>query len=205
MNSFLVLHCQVRFKMTLFDCYGFISEIRPVEKRYTRLTITTNIPFKTKDLKFNVWDSLLLTKETMEPFKIGEEVEVQYSFKNDFLQLTNMIPAAIDNCPVCYSSLEAMDAQRIMCLGCSAIPEAEHSKRVNAQMKLVSFNLNEYESSKSYKLKLYFSDGDKTFTPVIFENNKIFKIIPELRVGDSYFVIGWIASNGRFLNILDIY
>ena len=191
--------------MTLRNCYGIISEIRPVVKGYTRLTIATNIPFKTRYLKFNVWESRLLKKPTMEPFKIGEEVQVDYHVKNNYPQLDSMISAAIDNCPVCYSSLEAINAQRIECLGCSTIPEAEHSRRVNTQMKLVSYSLKEYQNSKGYRLELYSAAEDKTFTPVIFENNLLFSGISNLKVGEAYFVVGWEGANGYFFDVDDIY
>ena len=83
--------------MALFSRYGIVNELYAVkDKGYTRLTISTNIPFKTKKLKFNVWDTILLRKEdTMERFKLGDEVEIQYSYRNDYPQLIGLMSMSI--------------------------------------------------------------------------------------------------------------
>ena len=114
--------------MALFTCFGLVNQIYAADKGYTRVTVATNIPFKTKKIKFNVWDSMLLKKETMENFKVKDEVYVQYSYRNGYPQLINMRSARIDNCPVCFTSLEGIDAQRMDCEACRLIPEAEHKK-----------------------------------------------------------------------------
>lgn len=191
--------------MSLLNSFGLICEIDPNVKGYTRLTISTNIPFKTKLLKFNVWDTLLLKKSTLEPFKIGEEVHVKYSYKNTFPQLVSMELSRIDNCPICFSSLEGIDSQRWECEGCRLIPEDEHKKRVNKQMQLVSKSLKEYDHCKGYRLEFYCASEHKAFNTVIFEGNFVYKEINKLRVGDTYWVVGWVTQNGRFLDIVDIY
>lgn len=191
--------------MQFFHCYGLICEITPKSKGYTRLTVSTNIPFKQRLLKFNVWDTLLLQSETMEPFRIGEEVYVEYSYKNSYPQLTRIIPSRVDNCPICDSSLEGIDAQRWECDGCTSIPEEHHKKRVNAEMKLVSSTLNEYQHSRGYKLEFYYAVENTTFSPVIFEDKLLFNHIPKLSVGHNYRVAGWISPNGRYLDVTNIY
>lgn len=186
-------------------CYGLICEITPNAKGYTRLTISTNIPFKTKLLKFNVWDSLLLEKPTMEPFRIGEGVQVQYFYRDVFPQLSEMVEAAVDNCPICRTTLEAIDAQRWECDACKSIPDEQRKKRVNARMLLVSKKLNAYKNSKGYKLELYWVGEDKTLTPVIFESNLLFNAIDKLSTGTMYWIVGWLAANDRYLDVTDIY
>ena len=158
--------------MALFNNYGLICEINPNTKGYTRLTISTNIPFKTKLIKFNVWDTLLLKKpgstrsNTMIPFKVGEEVLVEYSYKDGYPQLVNLVSARVDNCPVCYSSMEGIDAQRmeVGCDDCRLIPEDEHKRR-NMTCNSISFppynvkySPNPSDDPRNHRGKFCFSD-----------------------------------------------
>ena len=199
--------------MALFNNYGLICEINPNTKGYTRLTISTNIPFKTKLLRFNVWDTIQLKRpgstrsNAMIPFKVGEEVQVEYSYKDGYPQLVNMVSARVDNCPVCFSSLEGIDAQRmeVGCDGCRLIPEDEHKKRVNTQMQVVSKTLKQYSNSAGIKLELYSESENKAFAPEIFPSNFVFQTAENMKVGHKYWVVGWIAPNGKFLDVVDIY
>ena len=191
--------------MALFQIYGVISEIKPSTKGYTRLAILTCIPFKNKITKFNVWDTLLLKKlQTMEPFKIGEEVQVEYSYKGSYPQLVSMKPSLIDHCPVCNSSLEPIDAQRVECDGCRLIPSDEHKTKVDTQMLLASNELKDVQGGKGYYLELYCLEENKAFKPVVYESNLLFSEIPNLKVGCSYRVTGWLSPNGRYLDISKI-
>ena len=193
-------------KMELFNCYGLVNELYPVSaKGYTRLTIATNIPFKTRKIKFNVWDKMLLRKNTGESFKLGEEVQVQYGYRRGFPQLMEMQAVSIDNCPVCWASLEGINAQRTDCAACSLIPEDEHKKRINTEMKLTACAYKKYEKSNGYRVEFYDAAENKSFTFVIFENNSLYATVPDMKVGDSYRVIGWLAPNNRFLDVVDIH
>ena len=192
--------------MALFNCYGLVNQLYAVaDKGYTRCTVATNIPFKTKKLKFNVWDMMMLKKETMESFKVGDEVEVQYSYRNGYPQLINMRSACIDNCPVCFSSLEAIDTQRMECVGCAQIPEDEHKRRINHSMKLTACAFKKYAKSNGYRLEFYLTEENKCFAFVIFENNSLYDTIPDMKVGECYNVIGWLSPNNRFLDVVDIH
>jgi len=198
--------------MALFQNYGIICEINPNTKGYTRLTISTNVPFKTKLIKFNVWDTLQLKKlgstrsNAMIPFKVGEEVSVEYSYKDSYPQLVNMVSARVDNCAVCFSSLKGIDAQRfeVGCDGCRLIPEDEHKKRVNTQMQVVSKTIKQYSNSAGIKLELYSESDNKAFAPVIFPNNFTFQTAENMEVAQKCWVVGWIAPNGKFLDVIDI-
>ena len=190
--------------MALFTCFGFVNQIYAADKGYTRVTVATNIPFKTKKIKFNVWDSMLLKKETMENFKVKDEVYVQYSYRNGYPQLINMRSARIDNCPVCFTSLEGIDAQRMDCEACRLIPEAEHKKRVNESMKLTACAFKKYQNSNGYRLEVYSAEENKNFAFVVFENNALYDGVPDMKVGDSYRVVGWLSPNNRFLDVVDI-
>ena len=190
--------------MELLNCFGLIDQLYAVDRGYTRVTIATNIPFKTKRIKFNVWDMMLLRNDALENFKIGDEVKVQYSHRNGFPRLMNMRSARIDNCPVCFTSLEGIDAQQIECDGCRLIPEEEHKKRVNESMKLTGCALKKYQVSNGYRLEVYSPEENKSFAFVVFENSALYDNVPDMKVGNSYRVIGWLSPNGRFLDVVDI-
>ena len=116
-----------------------------------------------------------------------------------------MEEARVDNCPICFSSLEGIDAQRWECDGCSLIPEEDRKTRINKEFKLVSKTMQEYKNSKGCKLELYCAEDNKTFKPVIFENSFHFNGIEKMRIGRRYRIAGWLAANGRYLDVVDIY
>ncbi len=183
---------------------GKIYEIKVVEKGYKRLTMTVNVPFETKVLKFNVWDEHRLLKDTLEPFKEGEDVAVEYHNQGSFLRLDKLKPAMIDSCPICYNNLEAIDAQRLDCTACSIIPQDEQKTRVNCRMRLMSKNMQQYMYSKGFRIQLMLEEEDKTFTTVIFENNLLFPSVANLITDQNYFVVAW-RSKRDLLDIIDIY
>ena len=192
--------------MALFNCFGVVNQIYAVpDKGYTRVTVATNIPFKTKKVKFNVWDTMLLKKETFENFKVGDEVHVQYSQRKGFPHLINMRSAWVDNCPICYTSLEGINAQRTECDSCRLIPEDEHKKRVNDLMKLTACAYKKYKNSNGYRLEFYYTEENKSFYFVIFENNTLYDNVPDMMVGESYRVTGWLSPNKRFLDVVNIH
>ena len=184
---------------------GRIYEMNPSDKGYTRLSIASNIPFKMKFYKFHVWDRTLLTTELMEPFQVGNEVKVTYSYKNKFPKLTKMELTSLDTCPVCFSHQEAMDAQRQDCPGCSIIPEAEHKTRVNVQMKVKSCTPKEYEHSMGHMLCLNHEEEEKTYYTVVFPSNPLFNVVKDIKVDNSYYIVGWKAAGSKILELEDIY
>ena len=192
--------------MDVFTIFGKVCELKSVDNgRYTRLTIVTNISFKTKAMRFNVWDQTLLQTKNSKLFEIGEEVEIKYTHKNSYLHLMEMSKTSIDICPVCYKYLEATDAQRTDCTACSLIPEEEHKTRVNAQMKLTSSVIKQYLHSPGYKLEFLHESENKRYVIVVFENSFLYNTIQNLKVGDCYFVIGWKSKQpGGFLDVVDI-
>ena len=111
--------------MSIFTVLGRIHDLKPTSKGYKRLTIVYNIPFKTNLLKFNVWDKTLLKEENnlIPTFKEGENVKIEYTRKDPYLELLTMERVLIDSCPICDTFVEAMDAQRIECESCSGMPE----------------------------------------------------------------------------------
>ena len=198
----MLSHFQLRIKM--FSVYGKISEVKPSQKGYIRLTVSHNVPFKTKHIKFNVWNQELLKKANGTPLKRKDTVFVEYIYKNGYPKLQNIQENSVDNCPVCYSSLEGIDAQRMTCEGCCFIPECDYPKRIHDQMKLVSTELCAYTKSSGYKLEFYNQKESRSFTFVIFKNNVLFESVSEMKAGFDYTVIAWLALDSKFLDVVDI-
>jgi hypothetical protein len=183
---------------------GKIVELSTVDQGYRRLAVAVNLPFRTKVLKFNVWNDNLLQKETLEPYKEGDDVAVDYHYQGSYLRLNGLKPILLDSCPICYTYREATDAQRIDCLECDSIPEDSKKTRVNCRMRLTSKSKKQYMYSLGFRLQLV-PEGEegKTYTAVIFENNLLFPKVPMFKTGENYFVVGWISNN--LLDIIDIY
>jgi hypothetical protein len=191
--------------MSDFTIYGLVCELKPSVKGYTRLTVATNTPFRTKLMKFNVWNNNLLQKETLEPFKAGDEVKVIYNYKNTFPSLITMTQSPVDNCPVCYASLEAINAQRLECTGCSLIPPEDRKIRLNMKMMLRSRESKQYMYSTGQRLDLFDEDQRKSYIAVVFENNFVYKSIKDMKAGHNYYIVGWVSRNGNLIDIVDIY
>ena len=188
----------------MFTAYGKISEVKPSPKGYTRLTVSHNVPFNTKHLKFNVWDQEHLQTDEMKPFKKNDTVFIEYSYKNGYPRLHKIEEKLIDNCPVCYSSLEALNAQRMECDGCRSIPLCDHSKRIHEQMKLVSNELCSYSLSSGRKLEFFHQKDSRIYNFVIFENDVLFEDVSAMQIGFEYVVTAWSAPNRKFLKVVDI-
>ena len=191
--------------MNSFTAFGRIYEMKPTDRGYTRLSIASNIPFKMKLYKFNVWDRTLLKTELMEPFQVGNEVKVTYKYKNKFPTLMEMVLTSLDTCPVCFSHQEAMDAQRQDCPGCSLIPEAAHKTRVNVLMKVKSCTPKEYEHSVGHLLYLDHEEEKKTYYTVIFPSSPLFNLAKDIKVDKNYYIVGWKTAHSKMLELVDIY
>ena len=191
--------------MSEFCVFGWIREITPSLKGYVRLTITTHVSFRVKLIKFNVWDSSLLQKETLQPFKVGDEVKVTYSLKKSFPHLIAMIQCSVDTCPICYATLEATYAQRWECDSCRLIPREDHWTRVNAKMQLKSHSLKEYMYSKGYRLELFDRAQNKSYLTVVFKNSHMFDAVKDLRSNADYYFVGWVAPAGTLMDLVDVY
>ena len=191
--------------MNSFTALGRIYELKPSDKGYMRVSVASNIPFKMKIYKFNVWDRTLLKSELMEPFQVGNEVKVTYYYKNKFPTLKEMTLTSLDTCPVCFSHQEAADAQRLDCPGCSLIPEDEHKTRVNELMKVKSCTPKEYQHSVGHLLCLEHEEEEKTYRTVIFPNNPLFDLVKDIKVDENYYIVGWKSANGKMLELVDIY
>ncbi|MCP4259869.1 MAG: hypothetical protein GY774_20510, partial [Planctomycetes bacterium] len=119
-----------------------------------------NIPFKTINIKFKIWNEDML-KSQNEMLKEGGDVEITYHYKDKFPQLDSMEAASIDSCPVCYSNLPAIDAQRWECQGCSTMNEEQHKLRINKGMKLTAKSVKNYRYGPGYHLNFLDEESDQ--------------------------------------------
>ena len=190
--------------MTL-TALGTIEELQLLNKGYYKLVVSTPIPFETKILRFNVWDTKLLNKSTGDQFDINEQVKVRYHLKEaKFPTLDELLPATIDSCPICHNALPAIDTQRMDCHACSIIPPNEHKEWVNKEpMRLMSCTAKEYLYSLGYRIELLPLDCEKPFTCVIFPNTLLYSRLQTLKVGNVYNILAW--KKGNLLNLLDMF
>lgn len=188
----------------MLSALGKISQISETEKVYKRLVIATNIPYKTKLLKFNVWDETKLQHKTG-TFQVGDTVRVNYHHEK-FLKLVSVKSTNIDYCGVCYSYFEEeRDRQKIDCGNCSLIPNDERKERVDAYLKLTSNNLKDFQYSKGRCLGFVHELTGEKYGSVIYENQPLFLKTNNLEL-KIYNVVGWTNNKfDHFIDIVDIY
>ena len=180
---------------------GKIYDISQSSKGYFKLTIAVNTPFKTRFLKFCLWDDELL-KYNAELYKEGDEVRVSYYYQDNFPKFLSMVPQSIDECPDCFTFYEASDAQRIVCPeSCSTHTEVK--ERVHNSVKLVSITVKSFRYPPGRCLVFIDDNTGETFHCTIFESHPIFMKTGDLELLKMYNIIGWRASD-RFKNSLDV-
>lgn len=183
---------------------GTIKQLNRDEKGCYKLIISVNMPFYTKYLQFDVWGSELLEKSEGQKFELEDQVEVEYYFKRDSLELTSLISTHIEYCPVCFNGLERIETQRMDCRGCSLVPCYEQRERVNSEMVLVACTDKEYRYSTGYRLEFFEPCTDSSFRSVVFPNKPLlYSTVPSLQVGKVYAVMGWKDKN--VFDLLDIH
>ena len=184
--------------------YGTIAKIQAMDKGYTKVVLSTNIPFQRKHIVFNIWDVNILQDETGR-LNTGDCVTVIYHFKEQFTVLDNISRIdRLDNCPICFSDLDPIDTQRMGCPKCSSMNETEYKDRICENMKLLSYSLNEYKFSSGYRLEFITETSEKKFIGVIFQNNPLFDKINHLNISETYFVVGWKSKDNFLLKPFEI-
>ena len=196
--------------MSTHSALGEIIKVQLMEKGYTKVVISVNIPYKTTYTTFNLWPGKVNKFfGGVEKLSVGDCVSVKYHYKGSFTELDDMTKMdRFDNCPICWCNLEAMNAQRIVCPGCSSISEEEAKERVADRMALISKEFNNYRYSSGYKLTFLSEEDEKEYVFVVFKKSPLFEKIDELKVSQKYQVIGW-KSKGDFkafpIDIVNIY
>ena len=171
--------------------YGITAKIQATDKGYTKMVLAVNIPFKQKYIAFNIWKNALL-QDSSGQFKVGDCVGALYHYKEHFAVLEELVHVnRFDSCPLCFCSLEPIDAQRIDCPGCGTMDESECKDRICENMKLVSCTINNYKYSSGYRLEFNQESTKKKIVAVIFRNNPLFDNIKTLKISKKYIVVGW--------------
>ena len=183
---------------------GEIVKVDMMDKGYTKLVLLVNIPYKTQYLTFSLWNAKKFLGGD-DNLKVGDCVFAQYHYNTHFTQLDNMTKMiSFDNCPICWCNLEAIDAQRIECPECSNISEEESKEQVSDKMKLTCKELNEYRYSSGYKLKFVEENDQKRYTCVVFKNSPLFENIDQLKIAETYHVVGWKHKEDLKCHVFDI-
>ena len=190
---------------------GEIVKLQATDKGYIKLVLAVNIPFKTMSITFNVFDKLLL-RDFEKDFDIGDFVQVDYHYKGTFTQLDQLTRMMrFDNCPICYTNLEPIDAQRFDCPGCALMSDDNHKERISEKMKLLECTPTQYKYSSGYKIKFISEDQEYHLGAVVFKNSPLFDRLGNLRINHFYHVHGWKNKQGfkstppEIVNIHDIY
>ena len=186
---------------------GKIYEISRSSKGYTKLVITVNIPFKTKYLKFCIWDDTQLVYKGVS-FREDDEVRVDYYYQENFPRFSSMTPQPIDMCPICFCFHEEIDAQRMDCQYCSTYDTAQCKERVNQSLKLVSHSIKNYRYSRGQCMVFINDSTGEVFNCVVYESNPLFSKLGALELLNLYTVVGW-KENPSFkcntLDVIDVY
>ena len=184
--------------------FGTIKKLGLEGKGYTKLVISVNLPFRTKYLQFNVWSKdLLFNSADEKQFQLKDQLEVEYYYKGDFLELTSLTKTCLEYCPVCFNALEEIESQRMECGDCSIMPNDERKERINDMMTLIACTEKQYRYSVGYRLKLSYPEWKSSFITVVFPNKLfLYSKIPHLEVGKRYKVVGW--KDGNLFDLLDI-
>ena len=196
--------------MSTHTALGEIIKVELMEKGYTKVILLVNIPYKTIYTAFNLWpQKVKKIFNGTEKLKVGDCVLAKYHYNGNFTELDDMTKMErFDSCPICWCNLEAMDAQRIDCPGCSIIDEEEAKIRIAERMHLKTKELKEYRYSSGYKLLFLSEEDGKEFVFVVFQKSPLYEKMDELIVSRKYHVVGW-RSKGDFkshpLDIVNIY
>ena len=189
--------------------FGKIYEISQASKGYFKLTISTNLPFATKFLKFCLWDNSQLSHDG-KLFKQGDQIIVNYYYQDIFLRLVSMIPQPFDECPVCSCFYEMSDAQRIDCSQCSNYAKDQVKERVHSSLTLVANWVKDCKYSKGQSMVFIDNDTKKTLNCIVYENHPIFSKLANIQLLNEYTVIGWKQSCNNLkinskVDVIDIY
>ena len=183
---------------------GKIYEISRSSKGYVRLVITVNTPFKTKYLKFCVWDDTQLIYRGVS-FKEGDSVRVDYYYQDNFPRFSSMTPQPIDLCPICFCFHEETNAQRMDCQYCSTYAVEQYKERINHRLKLVANYTKNCLYSRGQCMTFIIDSTGEVFNCVVYESNPLFSKLGALELLNLYTVVGWKETpNYKVCNMLDV-
>lgn len=191
-------------------CLGTVKELKKYGNGCTRLVLSINKPYRTEFLQFFVWSYELLKKEdTGDICGIGDDLAVTYFLndaQNGYPQLISLTSASIDNCPICWNGLEAIETQRMDCFGCSSLPDGSSKTRMREKMTLLANKEEEFKFSKGCRMTFVSKPNGSILNFVVFPSKRL--LHPKVKtfiVGEEYTVCGWKDPRKNHFDVIDIY
>ena len=169
---------------------------------YILLVIKYNIPFKTKYIKFCIWDESKLLSDGVQ-LKENAQVYITYHYDQSYPLLDEIKPQEHDECFRCFTNLEQADAQRMGCQFCGMMRYEDHRERLDLNLKLIEVNIQSFKYSLGVCLKFYDEGTKLYFNATIFENCPLYRFVKETRTLNYYRVIAWKENNSVY-NTIDI-
>ena len=181
------------------------------DKEYYLLIIRFNIPFKTKYLKFCVWNDNKLNYANHVDARAneGDDVYVSYYYEGHFPILTSIhfIEGGLGDCPCCFAFYEQnYSTQPRNCPDCQHISSKDRKERIDSKLQLIDKKMKYFKYSQGLCLKLFDETTGLNYSTTIFEKNPIFESVVKFELKKSYRVVGW-KENGKFsdIDIVDVY
>ena len=188
--------------MVLKHFFGRIFQLKDYPRGYTRMTIATDLPYRRKFVKFNIWDLPELKTRYGDDFQEGAQVQYSYDTDTQYPYLTDFERCLLGSCPDCYADYELGDAQRMSCGYCYNI----EVDRLDISLKLESSKIKKYPYSKG--ISLCFADQDTNYICCVFETSPLYDDLQTLEVGMEYIVVGWKGAkleDGKFyFSLIDV-
>ena len=173
------------------------------DKPYILLVIQYNIPYKTKYIKFCLWDDSQLMYNDIR-MKEDDAVEVLYRYEGSYPTLSLMtLSEGNDVCFRCYAFHEQANAQRMDCEYCRTMRYEDHKVRLDLKLKLVEKTVKPFKYSSGLCLKFYDVSSSLYYEATIFEKNPLFHMFSGIKLLNDYQVIAW-KENGSMYNRMDI-
>ena len=176
-----------------FFALAKIDLIEESSKGYTKLALSSPVPWRTRHLIFFVWQKSKLYHGD-EMFKVDDAVGIEYR-PGKFDRLVSMELARVDICPVCYSLYELPpNAQKIDCGLCS-IFDTDRRERAPAELKLIAITYKQCAYSKGCCLTFVDEKADVLYFSWTLEAKPYFEKFGALEPKQKYNIYGWILRD----------
>ena len=182
-----------------FFALGKIDVLEESNKGYTKLVLSSPVPWRNRYLTFYVWHKVKL-QHGDEAFKVDDAVSVEYK-PGKFDRLISLEPARLDSCIVCYGLYELpLNSQKIDCGYCSVFA-ADRRERAPTILKLIAITYKDCAYSRGCCLT-FASEADVLYFAWTFEKKPHFVKFGALETLRNYNICGWILRNtdeGNFI------
>mgnify|MGYP000258505753 CR=1 FL=1 len=183
-----------------FFAFAKIEVIQESSKGYTKLILSSPIPWRHRYLSFNVWHKAKLYHGD-KAFKVDDDVSVEYR-PGKFDRLVSLEPASLDACVICHSLYEVPpNTQKMDCGSCSVF-DADRRERVPTELKLISITYKDCAFSKGCCLTFVDEAADILYFAWSFEKKPHYATFGTLETLRNYNVCGWVlhkTDDGNFV------